>query len=254
MKTFRLRRVLIPAVFMAMLASPVFKNQAYAYVLPSDHLLDSMAANFSKFETLIINHTVERESEEGFRTFEELIAMKGTDWLHAAPREGGKGNDAGVIDRGFWSLFLANTQARLRDLLRGAGVDLGRVSYTRVDGNVAYLLGDRREVSPKLAVEKARFLPLFFQYPSQFTPGSELVRVIFKDFRQVDQGWYPFEIICDSDAGWSERYTTLSIKVNAPVEPSLFHSVQEESLPAERPHENERIEGIIKSLEQKYGR
>jgi hypothetical protein len=240
-------------VFCLAVASPASKGQAEAYVLPSHQLLHFMAAHFSKFETLIITHSVERESGEGILRFEETITMKSPDLLHAAPVEE-IGNQTRGIDRSFRSLFLANSQTRLRDLLRGAGVDLDRVSYTRVGGTVAYLIGARGAFSPRLAVGKGRFLPLAFFYPSGLTLGPEFIRVTFQDFRQVDQGWYPFEILCRSDAGWSERYSVLSIQVNAPVDPSLFHSLRTGPLPAESPHKDERIGAIIKSLEQKHGR
>ncbi|MFO7459431.1 MAG: hypothetical protein R6X07_02325 [Desulfatiglandales bacterium] len=45
-----------------------------------------------------------------------------------------------------------------------------------------------------------------------------------------------------------------SFKLRRVLIPAVFLAVQKESLPAESPHENERVEGIIKSLEQKYGR
>jgi hypothetical protein len=241
------------ALFFVAVASLTPGGQVSAYVLPSQQLLHFISAHFSKFETLVITHTVERESGEDFRRFEEIITMKSPDLLHAVPTEEA-GNPAREIDRSFRNLFLASSQTRLRDLLSGAGVNLDRVSYTRVGGTVAYLIGERGAFRPQLAVEKARFLPLVFYYPSRLTLGPEFIRVTFQDFRQVDQGWYPFEILCSSDAGWSEHYKVLSIRVNTPVEPSLFHPSQAESLPAESPHKDERIDAIIESLEQKYGR
>ena len=249
----KLLRNLVSALFFVVIASLASKGQADAYVLPSEQLLQLMAVHFSKFETLVIRHTVERGSGEDTRSFEEILTMKSPDFLHAAPAEGA-GAQAGVIDRTFRAIFLASSQTRLRDLLSGAEVDLDRVHYTRVEGTVAYCIGDRRADRPKLAVEKARFLPLAFDYLSRISHGADFIRVTFRDYRQVDQGWYPFEILCRSDLGWAERYKVQSIQVNTPVDPSLFYRSQAESLPAGDPDNEEKIHAIIKAFEQKYSR
>lgn len=240
-------------VFGLAIASLSPPGKADAYVVPSHQLLHFMADHFSEFETLIVTHSVERESEEGIRKFEETIVMRSPDFIFAVPTEE-KGIQTREIDRSFGHLFLASTQTGLSDLLRSAGVDLDRVFYTRVDGTVAYLIGERGPFRPKLAVEKARFLPLAFHYLSRFTLGPEFIMVSFQDFRQVDQGWYPFEILCRSDAGWSERYKVLSIQVNVPYQPSLFLPPQTKDRPPESSSSDEKIDEIIRSFEQKQTR
>lgn len=241
-------------VFCLATASLTPYDQAGAYVLPSQQLLGFVADHFSNLQTLVIRHTVERESGEDIQVFEEILTMKGPDLIHAAPAEGA-GNQNRRIDRSFRTLFFANSRATLTNLLNSAGVDLGRVSYTRVNGNVAYLIGERGPYKAKLAVEKDGFFPLAFHYSRRLPHGLEFIRVTFRDYRQVDQGWYPFEILCSSEAGWAERYEIRSLQVNAPVDSSLFvPSQREESRPVESPHEDDRIDAIIKSLEEKYGR
>jgi hypothetical protein len=225
-------------------------DRAYAYVLPSQQLLQFMAVHFSKFDTLVIQHAVERESGEGVKDFEEILAMKSPDFIHGETR-GQTVNASRVVDRTYRILFLASIQKRASDLLRAANVDTGKVSFTRVDGTIAYLIGDRQSESPKLAVEKARFLPLLFVYPSGLVGGSALIRVTFRDYRQIDQGWYPFDILCTGN-GWTEHYKINSIQVNVPVRPSLFLKAQEESRSPEGPA-NDKIDSIIKTFEQKYG-
>jgi hypothetical protein len=240
------------AVFCLAIASSAPKHQAVAYVLPSQQLLQFMAPHFSKFETLVITHTVERKDEEGVQSFEEILMMKSPGFVHARPVEGAD-IPARVIDRSFRTLFLSSTQAKLRDLLSGAGVDLNRVSYTLVDGAVAYLMGERHFERPQFAVEKAGFFPLLFSYSSHLAQGPEFIRVTFRDYRQVEEGWYPFDILCTSDAGWAEHYKIRSIQVNTPVDPSRLHPSQEPSGPAQGPSGEERIHSIIKAFEQKYG-
>ena len=230
---------------------PAVKN-SHAYVLPSEQVLQFMAAHFSKFETLVITHSVERESQEGVKNFEEILTMKSPDLLHTETKDPSV-NQSRVVDRFYRRLFLASTQTRLSVLLSEAGVNTEKVSFTREDGTIAYLIGDEGPDSPKLAVEKARFLPLLFVYPSRLAGSTDLVKVTFRDYRQVEQGWYPFEILCSSTRGWSERYWIVSIKVNVPVQPSLFLQAQEEVHPAESPAKEEKINEIIKTFEEKYG-
>jgi hypothetical protein len=251
-KCRRVWRILVLAVFFLPAVSIMLEDRAEAYVLPIEQLLQFMAAHFSKFDTLVVKHSVERESREGVRTFEEILTMKSPDLLHA-DTEDPSVNQSRVVDRSYRTLFLAITRNRASDLLSGAGVNMGKVSYTRVDAAIAYLIGDERLESPKLAVEKARFLPLLFVYPSRLVGSSELIKVTFRDYRQVDQGWYPFEILCSSGNGWVERYKIQSLQANVPVQPSLFLQSQAESRPAESPAKDEKINAIIKTFEQKYG-
>ena len=240
----------LAAVVSAVLGVTV--ENPHAYVLPAEQLFQFMAPHFSKFDTLVITHSVERESPEDMRNFEETLTMKSPDLLHGRTKDP-FANQGRVIDRSYRRLFLASDQDRISALLRGAGVDTDKVSFTRVDGAIAYLIGDERPDRPKLAVEKARFLPLLFVYPSRLAGSFDLIRVTFRDYRQVEQGWYPFEIFCSSTQGWTERYRIESIKVNVPVQPSLFLEVQEEPRPAESPAEDEKINAIIKTFEDKYG-
>lgn len=249
-KICRARKLVPIALFLLALGSFLPGGLAAAYVLPSQQLLQFMAVHFAKFETLVINQTVERQSAEGIQSFGEILTMKDPDLIHAAVTETA-GNLPRVIDRSFRALFLASTPGKIESLLKGAGVDTERVSYTRVDGTVAYLIGDKKSDGPNMAVEKARSLPLFFSYPSRFTQGPETIKVDFRDYRRVEQGWYPFEILISSNAGWKERYTLQSIRVNVAADLS-----QVEALPmgTSQTQKDEAIQGIIKKFEQQYGR
>lgn len=240
-------------VFCLATASLASRDQAGAYVLPSQQLLQFMAPHFSNIETLVITTTVEREDDEGVWVFEEVLHMKSPGLLHAEFADG-TANQGRLVDRSFWNLFLSSTQSRLGDLLSGAGVDLDRISYTRVDGTVAYLIGERGFERPRLAVEKARFLPVLFCYSSRLAGSLEFIRVTFRDYRQLEEGWYPFDILCSSGAGWQERYEVRSILVNAPVDPSRFHPSQPGPRPVEGPSPEEKLHSIIRAFEQKYGR
>jgi hypothetical protein len=249
---FRCPKALVStAIFLGLMSLPGYDRCA-AYVLPAQQLLQFMAVHFSKFDTLIVRQAVERESEEGTKAFEEILSMKSPDLLHSQSTE--PSVDQGkLIDRNYRKLFLAGSQAGLTVLLTEAGVDLGKVSYTRIHGTIAYLIGDRSPESPRIALEKGRFLPLLFVYPSRLLPGSELVEVTFRDYRQVGQGWYPFEILYKTGEGLAEHYKIESIRVNVPLQPSLFNTSGTRSGPAQNEGNEEKIKAIIKTFEQKYG-
>ena len=238
-------------VVVGMVLAPVVERP-HAYVLPSEQVLQFMAAHFSKFDTLVVTHAVERQSWQEAKNFEETLTMKSPDLLHARTKDPFV-NQGRVIDRSYRELFLSSTQAKIYAFLGGVGVDTEKASFTRVDGTIAYLIGDEGPDSPKLAVEKARFLPLLLVYPSRLAGGTQLITVTFRDYRQVEQGWYPFEILCSSAQGWTERYRLESIKVNVPVQPSLFLEAQQELRPAETPAKDGKIDAIIKTFEEKYG-
>jgi hypothetical protein len=251
---FRCCKALISAaIFLGLFSLPGFDRSA-AYVLPAEQLLQFMAVHFSKFHTLVVKQAVERESQEGTKAFEETLFMRSPDLLRSQSAETSIDED-GMIDRSYQKLFLAGSQTGLTDLLTEAGVDLGQVSYTRVHGTVAYLIGGRSPDSPRIAVEKERFLPLLFVYPSRLLPGPGLIEVNFLDYRQVGQGWYPYEILYKSGEGLAERYKIESIQVNVPLQPSLFNTSSAPSGPVKNnAADEEKIKEIIKSFEQKYGR
>lgn len=224
----------------------------HAYVLPPEQLLQFMVPHFSKFDTLVVKHAVERETPEGVRHFEEILTLKSPDLLHSETRDP-FATQGRVVDRSYRRLFFVKSFADVSVLLSSAGVDMEKTSFTRVDGTIAYLIGDRGPEHPRLALEKARFLPVLYVYPSRLAGYSDLVTVTFRDYRQVDLGWYPFEILCVSEGGWAERYRIESIQVNVPVQPSLFRQVQEEPRPEASPARDEKIDAIINTFERKYG-
>jgi hypothetical protein len=249
---FRWRKALAStAIVLGLISLPRY-DRCVAYVLPAQQLLQFMAVHFSKFDTLVIRQTVERETPEGTKAFEETLSMKSPDLLHSQSTEASV-DQGRVIDRNYRKLFLAGSQTGLTVLLTEAGVDLGKVSYTRVHGTVAYLIGGRSPESPRIAIEKGRFLPLLFVYPSRLLADRELIEVTFRDYRQVGPGWYPFEILYKSGEGLAEHYKIESIRVNVPLQASLFNSSGARSGPAQNAADEEKIKAIIKTIEQKYG-
>jgi hypothetical protein len=205
--------------------TPMLQSTSDAYVMPAEQIVQFMTGNFSKVQTIVIHQSTQLENSGGEekRVFEEIITMKSPNLYHAAVT--GTGADAARLrDHSYRQLFLANSASRLMDVMYGMGIWLPKTGYTRIEGTIAYRIGDSDEVSPKLLVEKARFLPLLIVYKSPSHPEEGLIKVRFLDYRKVYQGWLPFEITCSYGQSITEKYTVDSVKVNVPVSQSLFDS------------------------------
>jgi hypothetical protein len=226
-----------------------------AYVLPPNQLIGFMAANFAPFETMVIQQFTEVKTlgdPEQPNAFEEIVTMKSPD-LFRVEVLGSEAGRTREMDHHYRRLLIANSESDLNAFLSGMGIDMEKIFFTRVDGVIAYCIGDRDPHSPKILIEKERFLPLLLTYRRLGYAGEDVVRVRFKDYRQVEQGWYPFEITYSS--GWkiSERYIIQSLRANVPVSPTYFDSppIQPQE---EAPSEEERLRRIIRTFEEKYGR
>ena len=225
-----------------------------AYVLPPHQLIGFMAANFAPFETMVIQQFTEVKTlgdPEQPGAFEEIVTMKSPD-LFRVEALGSEAGQTREMDHRYRRLLIANSESDLKAFLSGMGIDMEKVFFTRVDGVIAYCIGDRDPDSPKILIEKERFLPLLLTYRRFSYTGGDVVRVRFKDYRQVEQGWYPFEITYSS--GWeiSERYIIQSLRANVPVSPTYFDTPPTQPQ-REAPSEEERLRRIIRTFEEKYG-
>jgi hypothetical protein len=209
-------------VFLVLLSgclSALSEQSAHAYLLPAEQIIQFMAVNFSKTQTLIVHQYGEETTEEkGSRGFDEILTMKSPDQFHSRIKEFSETKER---DYSYRQFFLANSASRLMALLLEMGIDVQKVSYTRIDGVVAYRIGETDQASPKVLVEKGRFLPLLLLYKAPGLGGA-LAKAKFVDYRKVEQAWYPFEIFCSTANGTIEKYTVRSLKVNGPVSASLF--------------------------------
>ena len=79
----------------------------------------------------------------------------------------------GMLTCPFRRLLISNSGTGLERLLSGMGINLKKVSFTRIEGIIAYRIGDKTPDSPKLLLEKETFLPSSFnvQTFSENPPG-----------------------------------------------------------------------------------
>lgn len=217
----------------------------HAYVMPSDQLFGLMAPNFSKFETLVITQftqLVNAKDQEVKMLLEEKIWLKSPGLFHAQLL----GQPEGLCmmadnitpgsltsDMAFRQLLMTNSAETITSILSEMGINLGSVAFTRLDGIVAYRVGDVGPEAPRLLIEKERFLPLLLSYRLLGDSGHKMITVRFDDYRQLDAGWYPYEIIYSTGEESIERYYIFDLQVNVPIQSSLLdgrregiHSVQ----------------------------
>jgi hypothetical protein len=258
------RRVLIFSlgVSISFALSPKSPEQSLGYVLPADQLVQLMAANASKFKTLVITQLTQQEKDDSPEG-RELEVFREQIWMQAPARYQSKVLNEDRERREapnvvFRRLFLANSPESFMQLLPEMGINLDQVSYTRADGTVAYMIGNAEPGTPKLIIEKERFLPLRLTYRAIGDLPGALIDVRFKDYREVDHGWYPFEITYASDRWPNEIYTLLTILPNGPFDPSVFSTPMSDfskgkaSEQGEGLSDEERLKQMIQKFEDKY--
>ena len=194
-----------------------------AYVMPAEQLIQFMIANFAKFDTLVIRQstTQRQKGDRPGRVYEEILSIKSPNLFHSSPVDPST-EQRRVDDQIFRELLIANSQRRLLPRLSELGIDTQQVAYTRLEGTVAYRIGEKDPGKPKLLIEKARALPLLIVYQRPGREAGEWIQVRFLDYRKVEQGWVPYEIHYFSGDQWIEKYSIQSVKVNTPLKPSLF--------------------------------
>ena len=223
-------------IYISIIGIVTFPSTGQPYILPSTQIIEFMSNKFARINTLkIIQHTKVKElMEEKERVFGEIIYLK-SPYLYRSEIVGqpGKrliihkntrilriinrtihydGESQGLLCR---FLLLAQGPKRLLERLKLIGIDLKKVSLTRFEGRIAYLIGEKEEWSPSILVDKDRFLPLFLKYDD--------VRVHFSDYREIkERAWYPFKITYSSIWDTEEEYTIKDIIVNPPIDISLF--------------------------------
>ena len=258
-------------------------ENAQGYVMPGEQLLDLMAANFSQFKTLVVTQTTrmtpcEKEAVES--VMEETIWLKAPGWYYSkitAPPQGqdpGEDNALSCLrrrDMAFRQLLMANSRAALGRVLSNMGVNLGAVALTRFDGIIAYQVGDTGPETPRLFIEKERFLPLFLSYRLPRDSVRETVRVWFEDYRKLEEGWYPYKIEYAFANEIKAQYVILHLEVNVPIgqplmripEERMSASIKEkksgsESQQDEAPEnakensDDTRLQEMIRRLREKY--
>jgi len=205
--------------------SLILGGRSYGYVMPVEQLVDLMTDNFSKFKTLVIYQNTSqavRADEDTEKVFREEVIMKSPDLIYSKVLD--QAVDRAVLpDMTYRQLLISSKEERLEWLLAWMGIDLKCVAFTRVDGIIAYRIGDERPGNPKIFIEKERFLPLLLEYSLPENPTRDNIVVRFNDYRKQNKGWYPWEIIYSVGDTTGETYTIQTFHANVPIDQSLLN-------------------------------
>jgi hypothetical protein len=228
------------------------------YILPSEQLIQFMVKKCSQFKTLVITQVTEvkiEEHEGEGMAYTSKIWMKSPNLYRDEILEK-SGKEPEKREHSYLQLFMAKDEQRLRRFLLSMGIELTQVAFTRIDGVVAYRIGSKDPWHPKIVIEKERFLPLLITYlqPGQTPDGITTIR--FSDYRKVDEGWFPYEIIRMADGKPLERQVVQSLQANTVIDPAIFEKGGQtfvlESAGEDGPSEDDRLRRVIRSFEKKY--
>ncbi|NLD39314.1 MAG: hypothetical protein GX654_20860 [Desulfatiglans sp.] len=234
------------------------------YVMPSDQLLDFMCNNFKQVRTVSIIRSTLQTSGTNERVFTEQIWLESPDRFSVKALDRMGNRDHVLPDLLYSQLFVTNSRERIERLLLSIGVDISQTTYTRLNGVISFMIGGMETDSPRLIVEKERFLPLLISY---LIPGEDaLVTVTFRDYQKTGYGWHPFEIIYKKGDSLTEKYTVQSIEANIPVntlpmnknpEYQLPQKAEPEKItPAPSPNnsetDTEHLQDVLKTYKEQY--
>ncbi len=267
----------------------VMPGSSSGYLMPVDQIIDKMRARFSSFKTLIIDqstHVLDPQDRETTMVFQEKTWLKSPGYCRseitgrpespdiagapAPPPPGEPAQREGQVayevaegqlnsDTAFRWLLMANNRDTIMTFLAQMGVNLESVGFTRLDGIIAYRVGDKGPESPKLLIHKESFLPLLLSYVPIRSSSQDLAIVRFDNYKQVDSGWYPYEIDYSVEKKRVEHYFVLNIRVNPPIEASFFKTTTEKTGTPQKPEndqdgqQEERLREVIRLLKEKYG-
>lgn len=249
---------------------------AHSYVMPTEQILGFMVENFSGFRTVSLIQSTLQITETNEKLIKEQIWLESPDKYCLRSIDALDGRNGIVPDLFYRQLFMANDWEKFEKILLPIGIDLTKTSLTRLDGVIAYRIGDKEPDSPKLLVEKESFLPLLLVYRILGEADNALISVSFKDYQKLDSGMYPFEITYKAGDDLTEKYIIQNFQANIPVDAAILSTFPEYELPelpeaeeesevqsAEEPDmsyedevapdvDKERLQNVIKAFEEQY--
>ncbi|RJR26301.1 MAG: hypothetical protein C4582_01885 [Desulfobacteraceae bacterium] len=199
--------------------------ETFSYVLAPEQILDLMAKNFAAFRRVAVTQTVHipKSGIEGRElSFKETIYLK-TPGFYARTADSG-----GIsMDLPYRIILMPGSVSYLADYLFRLGINSGERCLSRQDGVISYRLGDKDKQSSALFVEKERVIPILFRTRIQSATAHGFRVVSFKDYRQVDEDWYPHELEISEYGATVVRFMITEIKVD-PVIPGgiVFNPIE----------------------------
>lgn len=255
-------------LFVLLVFSGIFLSSynAFGYVMPAEQILDFMIKNFSGFKTITLIQSTLQTANGNETVFTEQLWLESPDKYSTKSLDRLGDRDVIVPDLLYRQLLVASNREKIERILLSIGIDLSKTSLTRLDGVIAYRIGDKAPGSPNLIIEKKRFLPLMLVYRIPDETDSKLISVRFEDYQRKDKSWYPFEITYKQGESLVEKYSIQTIQTNIPIDASILKKFPEYELPEVPESDNkpeatdskdqdidkERLQNVIKAFEEQY--
>ena len=205
---------------------------AFAYVMPAEQILDYMINNFKGTRTVTIVQSAVRTSYGIEDSYDEQVWLESPDKYSVKTLDPVFGNNGIAQVPLYRQLFMVSSRENMESILLSFGIDLSQTSLTRLNGVIAYQIGGKEPGSPKLIIEKERFLPLLFIYKIPEGFDSEPVTVKFEDYQKKSKNWYPCLITFEKGDNLTEQYTLKTYQKNIPIDSSILSKFPEYELPA----------------------
>jgi hypothetical protein len=225
MITFSSMKSLLGRIGFIICLTLMVNGRCHGYVMPAEQMLDFMAGNFSNFKTVLIVQSTLQTGQDMEKVFMEQIQLKSPDLFEFKSLD----RIAGRTDipyMAYRQLLMANSRARIEQILSMMGINLQAVSLTRIDGVIAYRIGEKGDDIPKLLIEKERFLPLLLIYRTTGDMSEEVATVRFQDYRKEGKGWFPFNISYSVGNKIREEYSIQTLQINIPINSSLLQTFE----------------------------
>lgn len=223
-------------ILLSLLIIPILPTIVLPYILPSSQIMEIMANKFAPIKALTITqHTKIKDLHQEKETaFGEMVSLS-SPYLYRSEIPGQPGKrliihnnsktlrivnerityDEESYDFIYHFFLLSHDPERLLAMLNEVGINTDKVSLTRFEGTIAYLIGEKNEGSARLLVGKELFLPLFLKYGDYRYRFSNYIEF-------MEHAWYPFQIVYSYKGEIIEEYTVMDIQANLPIDVSLF--------------------------------
>ena len=209
----------------------VCSYSVFAYIMPAEQILDFMVKNFKDVRTVALVESTVLTSYGIEEKYDEQVWLESPD-KYSVKTLGSMIDSDLFTEHLFRQLFMAGSRENVERILLSLGIDLSKTSFTRLKGVIAYRIGDKEPGSPKLIVEKERFLPLLFVYSIPDGQGNEPVTVEFDDYQKKSKNWYPCLITLKKGDDFTAQYTVKTYQKNIPIDASILNKFPEYELPA----------------------
>jgi len=220
-----------------------FPQRGAAYVLSTKQILDLTAKNFAQFKTVALLRTVYVTEAGGSETaFEDVLYLK-TPGFYARQPEAGTPS-AGIA---YMALLMPLSVSSIAGHLTRMGINTNERALVLHDRVICYRIGGKSDNDPVLLLEKQRCIPVFLR-AGHTSSGTGLRTVSFKDYRKIEEDWYPFETVLSEEGKPIFRSVIKEIKVNPVIPPDLSFA----PIDADEKSGSSPFQETIKALRENY--